>query len=81
MEQVITGENKEATIYKTANTTEWVCRNITGKKILNVNCQKGDISIALGREGKEVFGMDASSGLINYAKKDFIRNPMIQRNT
>ncbi|ADK07816.1 TPA: methyltransferase domain-containing protein [Bacillus anthracis] len=69
MEQVITGENKETAIYKTANTTEWVCRNITGKKILDVNCQKGDISIALGREGKEVFGMDASSSLINYAKK------------
>ncbi|MFU1887858.1 methyltransferase domain-containing protein [Bacillus wiedmannii] len=69
MEQVISGKNKEAAIYKTANTTEWVCRNITGKKILDVNCQKGDISISLGREGKEVFGMDASSGLINYAKK------------
>ncbi|PEL57164.1 methyltransferase domain-containing protein [Bacillus wiedmannii] len=69
MEQVITGENKEAAIYKTANTTEWVCQNITGKKILDVNCQKGDISISLGREGKEVLGMDASSGLINYAKK------------
>ncbi|PFZ67923.1 class I SAM-dependent methyltransferase [Bacillus wiedmannii] len=69
MEQVISGKNKEVAIYKTANTTEWVCRNITGKKILDVNCQKGDISISLGREGKEVFGMDASSGLINYAKK------------
>lgn len=69
MEQVIADENKEVVIDKIANTTEWICRNITGKKILDVNCQKGDISISLGREGKEVLGMEVSSGLINYAKK------------
>lgn len=47
----------------------WVCEQAKGEKILDVGCSQGITSILLGRESKQVFGIDLLQESIEYANE------------
>ncbi|MEK3906132.1 methyltransferase domain-containing protein [Oceanobacillus sp. FSL W7-1309] len=47
----------------------WVCEQAKGEKILDVGCSQGITSILLGRESKQVLGMDLLQESIDYANE------------
>lgn len=53
---------------KVRERVHWICSNATGEYILDIGCSQGITSIILGREGKNVIGIDISENAINDAK-------------
>ena len=47
----------------------WLCAQASGKRILDIGCSQGITSILLGREGKEVLGIDIAKESIKYANE------------
>ena len=45
----------------------WVCKRTAGKKVLDVGCSQGVVSLLLAREGTQVTGIDASPKSIDEA--------------
>ncbi|MDF2923781.1 MAG: SAM-dependent methyltransferase [Paenibacillaceae bacterium] len=45
----------------------WICRQTTGKKILDAGCSQGITTILLAREGFEVTGIDLDEASLAYA--------------
>ncbi|MFB4474021.1 methyltransferase domain-containing protein [Oceanobacillus caeni] len=52
---------------------QWICENSTGENVLDVGCSQGITSILLGREAKNVLGIDIEQESIDYAN-DFLNN-------
>lgn len=63
------GERGEAFSEKVRTRIHWVCENAKGEKILDVGCSQGITSILLGREGKQVLGVDLLAESIEYANE------------
>ncbi|WP_277679778.1 class I SAM-dependent methyltransferase [Gracilibacillus dipsosauri] len=61
-------ENDTVFRKKVRERVHWVCSNTTGFSILDIGCSQGITSIILGREGKNVKGLDISENAINDAK-------------
>ncbi len=55
---------------KTRERVNWIVTHVVGKKILDIGCSQGIVSILLGREGKKIDAIDISSESIDYAKKE-----------
>ncbi|WP_087973582.1 class I SAM-dependent methyltransferase [Oceanobacillus rekensis] len=55
---------------KVRERTHWMCRNVTGNNVLDIGCSQGITAILLGREGKNVLGIDISESAIQDAKKN-----------
>ncbi|MFS0879503.1 methyltransferase domain-containing protein [Bacillus sp. 7586-K] len=55
---------------KTRERVNWIVTHVAGKKILDIGCSQGIVSILLGREGKKIDAIDISSESIDYAKKE-----------
>lgn len=51
----------------------WILQNVKGNDILDVGCSQGITSILLGREGKNVIGIDTSSSAIEDANKYLLK--------
>lgn len=49
---------KRETDQSIQNRVRWMCEHARGENILDVGCSKGTVSIQLGREGKNVIGID-----------------------
>ncbi|MDW9371002.1 methyltransferase domain-containing protein [Sinorhizobium meliloti] len=47
----------------------WICSMVEGKRVLDVGCSSGIVPILLGREGREVLGIDNSNKVIEQAKE------------
>lgn len=47
----------------------WICENAKGEEILDIGCSQGITSILLGREGKQVLGIDLLADSIQYANE------------
>jgi len=45
----------------------WICGEVKGPNVLDVGCSQGIVSILLGREGKNVLGIDLLEEAIEYA--------------
>lgn len=54
---------------KVRERVHWICENVTGDRVLDVGCSQGIVSILLGREGKEVVGIDVADEAIAYANE------------
>jgi 2-polyprenyl-6-hydroxyphenyl methylase/3-demethylubiquinone-9 3-methyltransferase len=54
---------------KTRQRIHWLCKQATGEKILDVGCSQGINAILLGREGKQVTGIDILEESIEYANE------------
>lgn len=57
---------------ETQERVHWICANVAGKKILEVGCSQGIVSILLGRAGKTVTGVDVAQRSIGQAA-DYLR--------
>ena len=53
---------------ETQQRIHWICGNAQGQRILDVGCSQGIASILLGREGKQVVGVDAAERSIEQAQ-------------
>ncbi|QWG47496.1 methyltransferase domain-containing protein [Bacillus mycoides] len=51
------------------NRISWIYKNTIGGKVLDIDCSQGIVSTLLGREGKQVLGIDVSREAINSARK------------
>src|SRR5699024_11553568 len=59
----------------------WICAQAHGSRILDVGCSQGITSILLGREGKQVTGIDLLEKAITYAREQLeLEEPMTQEN-
>ena len=52
---------------KVRNRINWICGEVEGSNVLDVGCSQGVTSILLGREGKNVLGIDLLEEAIEYA--------------
>jgi ubiquinone/menaquinone biosynthesis C-methylase UbiE len=52
---------------ETQERIHWICRNVQGKRVLDVGCSQGIVPILLAREGIDVIGIDTSHGAIEEA--------------
>lgn len=52
---------------KVRERVHWICSNATGEFVLDIGCSQGIAPIILGREGKNVLGIDISENAINDA--------------
>lgn len=52
---------------KTQRRIHWVCEQARGRNILDVGCSQGIVPILLGREGKQVLGIDSDPNAIKVA--------------
>lgn len=53
--------------YKVRTRIHWICENALGDTVLDVGCSQGITSILLGRESKQVLGIDLLQESIDYA--------------
>ncbi|WP_096272595.1 class I SAM-dependent methyltransferase [Paucisalibacillus globulus] len=53
--------------FKVRSRVHWILEKASGDRILDVGCSQGLISILLGREGKDVTGIDINKSAIDYA--------------
>lgn len=65
--------NSEKSHEATRARIHWICRKVTGRRVLDVGCSQGITSILLGREGRRVLGLDLEEGAIRYARKELSR--------
>ena len=54
---------------KTQKRIHWICDQVTGDNILDIGCSQGITSILLGKQGKNVLGIDISERAIQEANK------------
>lgn len=53
---------------KVRERVHWIVQNTKGNEILEIGCSQGIVSILLGREGKNVLGIDVSDSTIQEAQ-------------
>lgn len=71
----------DAFAHKTRKRIHWICEQAKGSRILDVGCSQGITSILLGREGKQVTGIDLLGQAITYAQEQLKQEePMTQEN-
>nr|WP_154887288.1 methyltransferase domain-containing protein [Paenibacillus xylanexedens] len=72
--------NSEDSHEATRTRVHWMCRETTGKRILDVGCSQGITSILLGREGFRVTGVDLEEESIRYAQEELAKESKPVRN-
>ncbi|CAI6082604.1 Ubiquinone biosynthesis O-methyltransferase, mitochondrial [Paenibacillus sp. JJ-100] len=72
--------NSEDSHEATRARVHWMCRETTGKRILDVGCSQGITSILLGREGFRVTGVDLEEDSIRYAQEELAKESKPVRN-
>jgi len=51
----------------------WVCNQVTGSTVLDIGCSQGIVSLLLGREAKQVVGIDVAEESIEYAQEALLK--------
>lgn len=64
------GELTDLSKEKAKRRIDWMIENVKGENILDVGCSQGITSILLGKQGKNVIGIDAEDEQIKYANED-----------
>lgn len=72
--------NSEESHEATRTRVHWMCREATGKRILDVGCSQGVTSILLAREGFRVTGIDLEEESIQYARAELEKESRPVRN-
>lgn len=60
--------NKDFT-RKVRERIHWICNHVQGSRVLDVGCSQGITSILLGRENKNVIGLDVEQRCIDFANE------------
>jgi len=59
----------------------WMCRRVQGRRVLDIGCSQGIVSILLGREGFEVIGIDVDLQAIEDGRAALAKErPAVQSN-
>ena len=66
-------DSHEATQYR----VHWICKQVTGRKVLDIGCSQGIVPILLGREGFYVTGIDIEETSIQYANEELNRESVL----
>lgn len=53
----------------------WMCAHVHGDPVLDIGCSQGVASIQLGREGRQVVGVDRETGAIDAARERLQAEP------
>lgn len=61
----------------TRDRIHWICKNVQGKKVLDIGCSQGITSILLGREGFTVEAIDIETGAVEFFRKELKREEAI----
>lgn len=69
------GKMGEEFMRKTQERVHWVCASVRGERILDVGCSQGIVPILLGREGKQVVGLDTDVEAIAVAEAHMAAGP------
>lgn len=69
------GKMGEEFMRKTQERVHWVCGSVRGERILDVGCSQGIVPILLGREGKQVVGLDTDAEAIAVAEAHMAAGP------
>lgn len=69
------GKMGEEFMRKTQERVHWVCASVRGERILDVGCSQGIVPILLGREGKQVVGLDTDAEAIAVAEAHVSAGP------
>jgi cyclopropane fatty-acyl-phospholipid synthase-like methyltransferase len=73
--------NSEASHEATRFRVHWICKQASGRSVLDVGCSQGITSILLGREGFQVTGIDLEETSINYANEELKKeSALVQEN-
>lgn len=74
-----TGEMGQQFMRETQQRVHWMCAATSGTRILDVGCSQGVLPILLGREGKEVLGIDCNAQAIKAAENHLASEPIAVR--
>lgn len=69
------GKMGEEFMRKTQQRVHWVCAQTRGRRVLDVGCSQGIVPILLGREGRDVLGLDPDEQAIEVAKAYLASGP------
>ncbi|WHY91263.1 methyltransferase domain-containing protein [Neobacillus cucumis] len=58
---------------KTRERVHWIIKNVVGKNVLDIGCSQGLVSLLLGREGKNVLGIDIAEESIHFANESLTK--------
>ena len=71
-----TGEMGQHFMRETQRRVHWMCSAAQGASVLDIGCSQGLVPILLGREGKEVLGIDSSAEAIRTAEGHLAGEPV-----
>jgi SAM-dependent methyltransferase/glycosyltransferase involved in cell wall biosynthesis len=74
------GELSDATVQRCRERIHWICKQARGKKVLDIGCSQGIVSLILGREGFECTGIDIEQASLAFARKGLKKEDEIVRN-
>lgn len=75
------GRLGEAFMRETQRRIHWICAKVHGQRVLDLGCSQGITALLLGREGKEVVGIDVDAQAIAEARRLLEGEPVhVQRN-
>jgi spore maturation protein CgeB/glycosyltransferase involved in cell wall biosynthesis/SAM-dependent methyltransferase len=69
------GELGQKLMRDTQRRIHWMCTAVRGRSVLDVGCSQGLIPILLGREGRNVVGIDNSASAIRSAEQHLASEP------
>lgn len=70
------GEMGQQFMRETQRRIHWMCAAAQGDSLLDVGCSQGLVPILLGREGKQVMGIDSSPEAIRSAEQHLVDEPV-----
>lgn len=71
-----TGEMGQHFMRETQRRVHWMCSAAMGGSVLDIGCSQGLVPILLGREGKQVIGIDNSAEAIRKAESHLLTEPV-----
>ncbi len=69
------GKMGEQFMRDTQKRVHWVCSQVRGEKILDVGCSQGIVPVLLGKEGKNVIGIDIDESAVEDANNFLVTQP------
>src|SRR3989442_9781598 len=63
------GDLSDPMVQRCRERIHWICKQAQGKKVLDIGCSQGIVSLILGREGFECTGVDIEQVSLDFANK------------
>jgi spore maturation protein CgeB/SAM-dependent methyltransferase len=73
------GDITEATTERARQRVHWMCRQVTGRDVLDIGCSQGIVCLILGREGFRCTGIDLEERSLDVAREALSREDEVVR--